>query len=119
VHFAHRVGALIVVLSVIATSAHIWYHHPKRSELTRPASLLLLLVASQVTLGALTVLSQRDVWINSVHLVNGALVLATSIVITLRSWQSRFGEGVRLEVQTTTANDVRSARLQPDHGFRP
>jgi heme a synthase len=120
VHFAHRVGALIVVLSVIATSAHIWYHHPKRSELTRPASLMLLLVASQVTLGALTVLSRRDVWINSVHLVNGALVLATSIVITLRSWQVRFSEEVRLKADTTTAiGDVRRVRLQPDHGLRP
>ena len=59
---------------------------PPRSdrELTRPAALILLLVASQVTLGALTVLSQRDVWINSVHLVCGALVLATSLVITLQ-----------------------------------
>src|SRR5712671_18457 len=27
IHFAHRVGALIVTVSVIATSAHIWYHH--------------------------------------------------------------------------------------------
>jgi cytochrome c oxidase assembly protein subunit 15 len=121
VHFAHRVGALIVVFSVIATSAHIWYHHPTRSELTRPASLMLLLVASQVTLGALTVLSQRDVWINSVHLVNGALVLATSIVITLRSWQARFAESVRLKPDATSVvvKDVRGVRLQADHGWRP
>jgi heme a synthase len=119
VHFAHRVGALIVTLSVIATSGHIWYHHPKRSELTRPAALMLLLVATQVTLGALTVLSQRDVWINSVHLVNGALVLATSIVITLRSWQVRFTQAVRLKADTTTAiRDVGSVRLQADHGLR-
>ena len=103
VHFAHRVGALIVTLSVLATSGHIWYHHRNRRELTRPAVLIVLLVAVQVTLGALTVLSQRDIWINSVHLVCGALVLATSIVITLRSWQVRITERVRLKPDTATA----------------
>jgi hypothetical protein len=32
----------------------------------------------------------RDVAINSAHVVCGALVLATSLVITLRSWRVRF-----------------------------
>jgi cytochrome c oxidase assembly protein subunit 15 len=109
VHFAHRVGALIVTLSVLATSGHIWYHHRTRREFTRPAMFIVLLVAAQVTLGALTVLSQRDIWINSVHLVCGALVLATSIVITLRSWQGQITEQVRLKADTTTemVRDVR------------
>jgi cytochrome c oxidase assembly protein subunit 15 len=137
VHFAHRIGALFVVLFVIATSAHVWYHHRNRRELMRPAVLMVLLVATQVTLGALTVLSQRDVWINSVHLVNGALVLATSIVITLRSWQVRFAEGARLLKPDATAvvvapdatavavtdvrgvvTEVSGVRLQPDLGSR-
>ncbi len=114
IHFAHRVGALIVTLSVLATSGHIWYHHRGRRELTRPATLIVALVAVQVTLGALTVLSQRDVWINSVHLVCGALVLATSIVITLRSWQVRITEQARLKADTTTHDvRVRSVGLQP------
>jgi cytochrome c oxidase assembly protein subunit 15 len=120
VHFAHRIGALIVVLSVMATSAHIWYHHRDRRELTRPATLILLLVAVQVTLGALTVLTKRDIWINSVHLVCGALVLATSIVITLRSWHVRIDAKVQLEPDTTSVivGDVRSVRLQADHVVR-
>ena len=101
IHFSHRVGALIVTLAVLATSARVWYHHRGRLELTRPATLILFLVAAQVTLGALTVLSQRNVWINSVHVVCGALVLTTSLAITLRSWRVRFAE-------------VRSVRLQPD-----
>src|SRR5262249_24572323 len=80
VHFVHRVGALFVTLAVIATSAHVWYHERDRSELTRPATLLLFLLATQVTLGALTVLTRRDVLINSFHVVCGALVLTTSLV---------------------------------------
>ena len=90
VHFAHRLGALLVTLAVLATAAHIWYHHARRRRLTHPALLSVALVAVQVTLGALTVLTRRNVWINSVHLVCGAIVLATSIVITLRSWRSGF-----------------------------
>ena len=53
----------------------------------RPAVLLVALVAVQVTLGALTVLSRRDPWINSFHVVCGALVLTTSLVLTLRTWR--------------------------------
>jgi heme a synthase len=118
VHFAHRVGALIVVLAIVATAAHVWYHHPRRRELTGPAALLLLLVAVQITLGALTVLSRRAVWINSLHVVCGALVLTTSLVLTLRSWRVKFANarqhrGVRLQP------DDRSVRLQPDVAHTP
>jgi heme A synthase len=100
-----------VTTSVIATSAHIWYHHRRRAALRRPATLIVGLVAVQVTLGALTVLSQRDVWINSAHVVCGALVLTTSLVITLRAWRVRFATA-------TAAVDrgirVRPAALEPD-----
>jgi cytochrome c oxidase assembly protein subunit 15 len=105
VHFAHRVGAGIVTAAILATAGHIWYHHRTVRELTRPAALIVLLVIVQVTLGALNVLSQLDVWINSVHLVCGALVLATSIVITLRSWRAQFATEMsgRTHQQATTA----------------
>ena len=92
VHVAHRVGALIVTLAVLITSAHVWYHHGGRRELTRPAALVVALGIVQVALGALTVLSRRDVWINSAHVVCGALVLATSLVLALRSWRVKFAD---------------------------
>jgi hypothetical protein len=50
-----------------------------------------LLIAVQITLGALTVLSQKHYIINSLHVVTGASVLATSLVLTLRSYRARFG----------------------------
>ncbi|MBI3400724.1 MAG: heme A synthase [Acidobacteria bacterium] len=95
IHFSHRMGALVVTLAVLATSARVWYHNHHyggRGELTRPATLIVALVATQVTLGALTVLTQRNVWINSVHVVVGALVLATSLVISLRAWRVSIAE---------------------------
>src|SRR5689334_1493176 len=89
VHFAHRVGALLVAISILATAFAV-VQRTTLAELRRPAMLLTLLVAVQITLGALTVLSRRDVWINSVHVVCGALVLTTSLVLTLRTWRARF-----------------------------
>jgi cytochrome c oxidase assembly protein subunit 15 len=113
IHFAHRVGALVVAAAVLATSAHVWYHHRGRRELTGPAGIIIGLVLVQITLGALTVLSRRDVAINSAHVVCGALVLATSLVITLRSWRVRFAE-VGLKLDTTTVG----VRISPPAGAR-
>jgi cytochrome c oxidase assembly protein subunit 15 len=90
IHFSHRVGALVVILSVVATTTYVWSHEPERREITRPAALLVALVIVQATLGALTVLSRRDILINSLHVVCGALVLTTSLVLTLRSWRGMF-----------------------------
>jgi cytochrome c oxidase assembly protein subunit 15 len=55
VHFAHRVGALVVTLAILATSGHIWYHHRRRRHLARPAAAIVGLVGLQITLGAFTV----------------------------------------------------------------
>jgi len=119
IHFAHRVGALVVSLLAVASFFFIRTRHRARRELTRPAALMLGLVALQVTLGALTVLSRRDPWINSVHVVCGALVLTTSLVITLRSWRSRIAvwevREVRLKPDTT---EVRGVGLQADQQQR-
>jgi cytochrome c oxidase assembly protein subunit 15 len=108
IHFAHRVGALVVTLAVLATTGHIWYYHAQRPEIVRPAGVLVALVAVQVTLGALTVLSRRDVWINSLHVVCGALVLTTSLVITLRSWRVRFAIGTAGSGRAPASADRRS-----------
>ncbi|HZR23622.1 MAG TPA: COX15/CtaA family protein [Vicinamibacterales bacterium] len=92
VHFAHRAGALVVTCAVVGSSIYIWRTHGDRPELARPATLILFLVGTQIMLGAFTVLSKRDVWINSLHVVCGALVLTTSLVITLRAWKSRIAD---------------------------
>ena len=77
-------------LGILATTGHVLYHHRSRAELRRPSLLLLALLATQVTLGALTVLSQKEFIINSLHVVTGASVLVTSLVLTLRAHRARF-----------------------------
>jgi heme a synthase len=104
IHFAHRVGALFVTVMILATTGHVLYHHRRRTELRRPSVLLLTLLPLQITLGALTVLSGRQPFINSLHVVTGASVLVTSLVLTLRAHRARFGEG---------AVGVRAPRIPP------
>jgi cytochrome c oxidase assembly protein subunit 15 len=90
-HFAHRVGAAIATLLIVATTSGVFSRHHRHRELGRPSVLLLLLVSLQITLGALTVLSHKQFVINSLHVVTGALVLGTSLVLTLRIHRGRFG----------------------------
>jgi len=94
VHFAHRVGALAVAIMVLATTGHVLAHHRQRAELLRPSLVLLALVSLQVTLGALTVLSGKHYIINSLHVVTGACVLVTTLVLTLRAHRARFADGL-------------------------
>ena len=89
IHFTHRLGALLVTVCLITLFMHVRSNYRDRPELMRPAAVILALVAIQVTLGALTVLSRRDPWINSFHVVGGAMVLTTALVIALRSWRWR------------------------------
>jgi len=90
IHFAHRVGALVATLGVLATAGHVLYHHRMRRDLVRPALALILLVAVQVTLGAFVVWSGKNPFINTSHVVNGALVLGTSLTLTLRAYRIGF-----------------------------
>jgi cytochrome c oxidase assembly protein subunit 15 len=113
IHFAHRVGAVVVAVAVLVTAGIVRFRGdgPRLAAFTRPAALLVVLVAAQVTLGALTILSRRNIWINSFHVVCGALVLTTSLVLTLRTWRVKFG-AVTLQPQPeVAAPSLASARI--------
>jgi cytochrome c oxidase assembly protein subunit 15 len=90
IHFAHRVGAVMITLLVLVGAGLIWRRHGGRPELQWAAWLLVLLVATQVTLGALVVLTGKQPLVNTLHVATGALVLATSLVVTLRTFRLRF-----------------------------
>lgn len=92
IHFAHRLGAIAVSIAVVVLAGTVWRHHRHRRELMRPAWLLAGLVACQIALGGLTVLSEKAVSWNTAHVATGALVLATSLVVTLRAYRARFAD---------------------------
>jgi cytochrome c oxidase assembly protein subunit 15 len=89
-HFAHRLGALVVAGFVVATFLYIRRRYGARTEFSRPAWLLLFIVALQITLGAFVVLSGKQPVINTLHVATGGLVLVTSVVLTLRAYRVRF-----------------------------
>ena len=90
IHFAHRVGAVVVAVLILATAGHVIAHHRTRPELLRPAVLLLALLAVQITLGAYVIWTEKQFIVNSAHVANGAAVLGTSLVLTLRTFRGRF-----------------------------
>jgi cytochrome c oxidase assembly protein subunit 15 len=100
VHFAHRIGALVVTVAILTNAGYIWRRHGGRPELVRPVWLLVHAVAVQVALGALVVLARKQPIVNTLHVATGAVVLATSVVVTLRAYRIRFG--------------VREARDEPE-----
>lgn len=85
IHFAHRVGALVVSALIFATTARVLAAHRQDPRLTRPASLLLALVVLQLSLGAAIIWTRKAVLPTTAHVAIGAAILATSLVIALRS----------------------------------
>jgi cytochrome c oxidase assembly protein subunit 15 len=84
-HFAHRIGALVVSSALLCLIGVILTRHRHRRDLARPALLLLGLLITQVTLGILTVYLRKPADIASSHVAVGALVLATTFTIAVRA----------------------------------
>ena len=83
IHFAHRVMAVAVAAGVVVCVARA--SRSGRPGLRRVSFALAGLVLIQVALGALTVLSKKDVVITTAHVATGALVLGTTLVLVLAS----------------------------------
>lgn len=98
IHFAHRFGALVVTTMILVTTWLVFSRHRASGQLWRPSVLLLVLLPIQITLGAITVLANKPYIINSLHVVTGASILVTSLVLTLRVHRSRFQEPIESRV---------------------
>jgi cytochrome c oxidase assembly protein subunit 15 len=80
--FVHRLGGLLVASMVIAMAIRLLRfdrNHPLRFL----SSLLLVVVAAQVLLGAYTIWSGKQPIITSLHVMTGASTLALSLILTL------------------------------------
>lgn len=84
-HFAHRVGAIIVTLATVWVVVHTLRNHPSQPKLTRMAWLLAGLMGVQFVLGVLTVYLQKPAEIASAHVAVGALVLFVNVVLITRA----------------------------------
>jgi cytochrome c oxidase assembly protein subunit 15 len=83
VHFAHRLGALAVVVLVARLFAAA--ARTRDVRLARPAAVLAALVLGQITLGATIILTRMAVYPTTTHVALGAAILATTFFLTLRA----------------------------------
>ncbi|HEX9843166.1 MAG TPA: COX15/CtaA family protein, partial [bacterium] len=85
IHFLHRLGALLALGLVLATLWEVRRRHAAEPALRRPALAMVWLLALQIALGAAVIWSERAPTITTLHLVNGALLLASAALLTLRA----------------------------------
>jgi len=85
IHYTHRIGALLVATLIFWTLGWVLRQAIQETALSRPASALAVLVLAQGTLGGLVVWTSKAVLPNTLHVGTGALLIATSVVLTLAS----------------------------------
>ncbi len=91
----HLIFATIVAVHVVLLGARIFKRHPDRRELLHPISLLSGLLLAQIMLGAAATMGKfimalpdiLAITVRTSHVVVGSLMLATSLVLTLRSFK--------------------------------
>jgi cytochrome c oxidase assembly protein subunit 15 len=93
VHFAHRLGALAVLACVLGCLVHAFRSGP---GLKKMALSLTGLLAVQIGLGALTVLSRKAVPVTTAHVATGALLLGMALTFTLSSLKETGSRASRL-----------------------
>lgn len=85
VHFAHRFLALGVFASVVWLS--VLCRRSEAVRFKRLGALATVLVITQITLGALTVLTGKAVLPTTAHVATGAALLGTAWLLTLRAFR--------------------------------
>jgi cytochrome c oxidase assembly protein subunit 15 len=109
-HFAHRVGALIVTVHVIPVAIRVLSRH-RKPGLVGPAAAMLVLLAAQVTLGVLTVLYRKPADVASAHVATGALLLVTTFVLAARAARLYLPGARANRPAESTGFDVSSAKF--------
>jgi cytochrome c oxidase assembly protein subunit 15 len=82
IHFTHRVMAVVLAALLTWLSVSIWRSSAAGRGLKRGAGLIVGLLAGQIALGIAAVLSIRDPYYTTAHVIGGALLLATVFTVT-------------------------------------
>ncbi len=106
IHFLHRVGALVVAVMISWTTARVLNVFRSESQLRRPALALFALLMLQLTLGALTIWTQRAITPMTAHVAVGAAVLATSVILALRATKLVGPHTSQMKTQTLVSERV-------------
>ncbi len=85
INFAHRVGAFVVTIMMFLTARTLFRWHPREKGLVFPMIFAMLLLGIQITLGAITIWSQKAVTPTTLHVSCGAAILGTMVYIMIKS----------------------------------
>jgi cytochrome c oxidase assembly protein subunit 15 len=110
IHYAHRVWAIVVTALAAWLVWRSVRTHGDEPALRRPALLLALLVVAQIALGATTIWTHKAALPATLHVLNGALVLATSLVLAMQAFHCvapRAASLHRVQLPATPAPSVR------------
>ncbi len=84
-NFSHtRIGAFLVTAMVLYFAIRTIRAAAGQVHLTRPSWLLIGLLLGQVTLGMFVIWNLRPPVITTLHVINGAALLATAVLLTVR-----------------------------------
>ena len=81
IHMIHRIWAVAVLILIALFAVRLWRASGLPARVRRLGVLMAVLVVTQIALGALTVWSNKDVFITTAHVACGALILVTSAQI--------------------------------------
>jgi cytochrome c oxidase assembly protein subunit 15 len=110
INFIHRCGAVVVTGFIAWTVARVLASHREEARLRRPALALILLLTTQICLGAITIWTQRAVFPTTAHVAIGAAVLVTSLTITIRAWRLYGVRGAQAMAQTASTSELVASR---------
>lgn len=83
IHFAHRVGAVVVLVALGAFLWSAWRDPRTRNLLAFGIVSVLILLALQIYLGALTIWTVRNTYVATIHHLVGAFLLASTWSLSL------------------------------------
>jgi cytochrome c oxidase assembly protein subunit 15 len=110
-NFTHtRIGALVVAALAFGLAWKVQRDASGEPRLTRPAWLLTALVAAQIVMGLYVIWSLRPPLLTTLHVVNGAALLATTVLLAVRASRGGWTGAVARPAHS------RSLELQEVHG---
>jgi cytochrome c oxidase assembly protein subunit 15 len=110
-NFAHtRIGAIVVAACVLGLAWMVQRRAAIEPRLTRIAWLLTALVAAQILMGLYVIWSLRPPVLTTLHVVNGAALLATTVLLAVRAGRNGAASKVTAPLPT------RDLELQEVHG---
>jgi len=87
IHMAHRVGAVLITLAILAATAALWLTPGSAPILRRWSGVWTGLVLVQFLLGALTIWLNKPADVATTHVAVGALIFVLGALLTAMSWR--------------------------------